>query len=435
MSTDSAQRTARVLERLFQSGHVISCNSAIDVFSVQTSATVKLKDKSQKDLVTWLCHNGVANWAALNGVYRYYVSDWNAIEGCRTVFRPVNFISPAYYGAPLVEGAALEKLLSYLTACTSVSTDQSHVIEPEDGILAWTDHDTGLMWDAGRLCNLTRLDGAGSTSKLLNTLNYAGYNDWRTPTKRELQTLRCAESTRGYHVKPPLAAMMLGPVWAFHIEDDTHAFDFSTGQIITKNYYKDDTVYGYDLCVRGEVSNLKKPWMNVIGDWAAKNDISIPFDEFDLDSLHHLDIWSHKFLRVEHIPDELANLQKIEEVTISSVPAKLIPDFMTQYPLLQKLKIFNCKFDSSAELLISPSITHIEISGGFSDLPVCLSNLPKLNYIYLTSCSELHHNEAARSYLREFVALGGKLHLGSYMKYEDYGLTKSLNGGHAELDE
>ena len=90
-----------------------------------------------------------------------------------------------------------------------IEYDQDRVIGIEEGVLAWSDEDTGLMWEIKSKQNIQKMyvwhkryvddlpvtDGNGaelpyeadvkdaaSYVDRLNDIQYAGYSDWRLPT-------------------------------------------------------------------------------------------------------------------------------------------------------------------------------------------------------------------------------------------------------------
>jgi hypothetical protein len=416
MTTNSI-KTKEILDRLFLSGHVVSHNEATGVFSVMASTVVSQKDGSQIQLYNWLIEQGVAAWSWSVKQGKLIASKWIASDGERIVFRPVSIKIPTWLD-PRIDNASLLELMIHLDLHTFVSNDQDHVIEPEDGVLAWHDHETGLMWDAARIINESKAS-TNNPATILNASNYAGYSDWRLPTLMELRTLICENISRGKHIKAPLSSMTMGPIWTRSTEDDKYAFDFESLKVLIDNYYKDNTISAYDLCVRGDITGYIEPWMNLVIDWASKYDIAIPLDSTALTETKKLTIISKKYLKIHSMPDELRNLEHLEHLIIYA-DAKVIPLFMWQYPSLSQLSISVSGDLENVE--ITPSISHLELDGAISNLPSCISSLPNLQSIYLKSGSSLQNNDQAKKMLQEFVRSGGRLSLGSYMKHEDYGL-------------
>jgi len=73
----------------------------------------------------------------------------------------------------------------------------------EEGKKAVLDYQTGLMWQRGASERIVWNEGFGYIEKL-NSQNFAGYNDWRYPTKEELASLILAQENRvsGLYIDP-----------------------------------------------------------------------------------------------------------------------------------------------------------------------------------------------------------------------------------------
>lgn len=117
-----------------------------------------------------------------------------------------------------------------------IAAGQTKVIGLDDGVQAWIDADTGLMWEVKNEQNITFMYTwrKGSLNKVaesaiayledeitdcqgfidrMNDAKYAGYDDWRMPSISELETLlyRNGETTR---VKEPLSHNVMSGVWS-----------------------------------------------------------------------------------------------------------------------------------------------------------------------------------------------------------------------------
>lgn len=123
---------------------------------------------------------------------------------------------------------------------TNIEYDQSKVIGIKDGILAWVDKDTGLMWEIKNADNITMMyvwhtsyvkdlpvagsDGVGlayepevkdatNYVKRLNDSKYAGFSNWRLPSIKELETLIDKEGAFRL-VKKPLQENTCAAYWS-----------------------------------------------------------------------------------------------------------------------------------------------------------------------------------------------------------------------------
>ena len=143
----------------------------------------------------------------------------------------------------------------YTPPPTVISNNQNKAIEFSDNIKAWTDKDTGLMWEVKTQENIKHeyvWKDAFLYAEKLNTNNYAGFNDWRVPTFEELKTLLTKEKNNGSYIKYPLlknnnnngywssTTRAYGTVFAWDVY-------FSTGD----TYYGNKAGSLYVRCVRG----------------------------------------------------------------------------------------------------------------------------------------------------------------------------------------
>ena len=118
-----------------------------------------------------------------------------------------------------------------------ISTDQNKAIEFEDEIEAWIDKDTGLMWEVKTKENIEHeyvwseewigpdsvsdsAEDAFTYAKKLNELSYAGFNDWRIPTKEELETLLTKEQNDDWYIKVALCKNSSSYYWSSTTDAD-----------------------------------------------------------------------------------------------------------------------------------------------------------------------------------------------------------------------
>lgn len=109
---------------------------------------------------------------------------------------------------------------------SSISNQQNVLIEFDDGVKAWLDQETNLMWEIKNVSNINHqyiwsnefIEGAWFQEKLtdkikdafsyaneLNKKQYAGFNDWRIPTEKEFKTLISKEIHNNFNIKFPLS--------------------------------------------------------------------------------------------------------------------------------------------------------------------------------------------------------------------------------------
>ena len=116
-----------------------------------------------------------------------------------------------------------------------ISADPNKVIEFKDNVSAWIDQDTDLMWEvktARNMCfwypwkeKITK-NGLWPNESLhnekdifahadkLNQEHYAGFTDWRIPTKKELATLLTEKGIGGFFTKLPLVKNSSNCYWS-----------------------------------------------------------------------------------------------------------------------------------------------------------------------------------------------------------------------------
>jgi len=74
----------------------------------------------------------------------------------------------------------------------NISHDQEKEIMLNDNLNAWIDEDTNLMWEVKQENNISKKFTWNETFewvKYLNSIKYAGFDDWRVPTRYELESL------------------------------------------------------------------------------------------------------------------------------------------------------------------------------------------------------------------------------------------------------
>lgn len=117
-----------------------------------------------------------------------------------------------------------------------IQYDQDAIIEFDDGVLAWVDYDSGLMWevkdkenidfmyvwhknkvdDVAESCNPKlepEIRDCTSYVERMNREIYAGFSDWRLPTKEELQSL-INHNGEGRYIKNPLRYNTCPAYWS-----------------------------------------------------------------------------------------------------------------------------------------------------------------------------------------------------------------------------
>ena len=152
-----------------------------------------------------------------------------------------------------------------------ISDDQNRVIEYEDGILAWVDKETGLMWEVktkesvkhNYVWSKEYIENAHAPEKWTDTVKdafsyanklnrqlYAGFDDWRIPSGEELRTLINKTRLNSLCIKQSLSKTSSSGYWSSTtVAGDTSFawvvyFDSGYGNWHTR------TGDGYVRCVR-----------------------------------------------------------------------------------------------------------------------------------------------------------------------------------------
>ena len=162
----------------------------------------------------------------------------------------------------------LEKKVTVLEKENKELTSKIHFIKHniEDSItkeipltgntLAWFDDDTGLMWEVKNKTSIEKTYNfatAQKYAKVLNKIEYAGFNDWRIPTKTELETIIMKTKNNGLFIKPPLSQNSKYIYWT--------STKYDTQTVWVTYFY-----YGYSELYNGNV-NLENYVRCVRGGW------------------------------------------------------------------------------------------------------------------------------------------------------------------------
>ena len=94
-----------------------------------------------------------------------------------------------------VAAALLAGVLVMAFSVAAFADDNRFVFSPK----TVTDKRTGLTWTRDANMGLRDWDGAFEMVKMLNKKNYAGFHDWRLPSKEDVETLASYARISGYN--------------------------------------------------------------------------------------------------------------------------------------------------------------------------------------------------------------------------------------------
>jgi serine/threonine-protein kinase len=132
-----------------------------------------------------------------------------------------------------------------------ISEEQNTPIKKGNGVLAWVDREVNLMWEVKQPENMNYIfvfNDAQKHVSHLNNIKYAGFDDWRLPTRDELKTLATKSKLNYLYIKKPLSKNSNYTYWSSTKHDIAIMWimNFKTGDV-TKN---DKENYDYVRAVR-----------------------------------------------------------------------------------------------------------------------------------------------------------------------------------------
>ncbi|GJQ60842.1 MAG: DUF1566 domain-containing protein [Candidatus Scalindua sp. AMX11] len=108
----------------------------------------------------------------------------------------------------------------------------SYEAKSENGVDVVVDHATGLMWIQSGSDNYMKWHAAKELVKNLNSMNYAGYSDWRLPTLDEAVSLLEPTKSNALYIDPVFDGEQWG-IWSCdkHVSGEAWSVYFSLGNV------------------------------------------------------------------------------------------------------------------------------------------------------------------------------------------------------------
>lgn len=440
------RRIDDILGWIKTSSFVCDSNGELDMYLLKSDAKGKLRSGQVVGLVDWLERFGQEN--EIHTFYKpiklgnYYLTNGYILGGSFSGYSVLEKIQ-RITSKKNIEHADLDTLATGLAQFEQVSSDPDHAISLTDGILAYEDKRSGLIWDTGRVFVSRKSSNPEDMSPLLNEFCYAGYDDWRIATQLDLSTIFSREAP---HVIHPLSLIAPATCWAsfyqfLHKNKDRDYFCTRTGAWHWDGYYSDksspDAGFMY---VRGEVQVSEEEWKNKLAHWLSLNepysDIYIANDWQNigtkLPKMKSIAVYCNDWNEVPTLPAELIHLKELEELSfnccrresegadvdfdlifnIRSLNALIlewneitaIPPEIRNLSLLRKLNL-ECNLIESLPFEISELnfLTEIDLNRNkFTDLPkevfACQSlECVNLNSNLIRNISEVYSSETLKS--------------------------------------
>lgn len=319
-----------ILEWIKTSSFVCDSNSELDMYLLKNEAKGRLQSGRIVNLVDWL--KGFSRdkdnlyYFEPKKLGDYYLTDGYTLHG---KFSGYSFLEKIrrVNRKECFEKDYIDSLKTALAQFEQVSTDSGHAISPMDGILAFEDKRSGLVWDTGCIFASEPSARPEDMSPLLNEVSYAGYDDWRVATKFDLSTI-FSYVDGALHVIHPLSLVTPSSCWAsfgkfIHKNKDRYCFNTRTGNWERDDYYSDKrSPSGAFMYVRGEAQVSAHEWMNKLAHWLSCNepytDISLSGDSQNLEStlpqMKSLAVFCHSWHEPPILPNELTYLKELEKL-------------------------------------------------------------------------------------------------------------------------
>ena len=272
-----------------------------------------------------------------------------------------------------------------------ISKNQDRIIEFEDGVLAWIDKDTGLMWETKNKNNLFAVypwgEGMRNYAQLLNKHKYAGFDDWRVPDIEELRTLLSSNKpVNGFYIKKPLANLTNTLYWSSTTSsiNTSKAWYIDVGLNISGTQYKQGT--GSFRCVRGS----KIWWMKILIDWAYKHYLLYPGElgkrfPQKFKKCLEMETLDLEYSHLSRLPEKVENLINLKRLYLRGNSLKVLP-----VNIEKLINLTHLGLENNSLLRLPGQIGNLKklenlmlCENNLQDLPEGITKLKNLKKLYL----------------------------------------------------
>ena len=217
---------------------------------------------------------------------------------------------------------------------TPLSQKQLDLVADNNGNLyVWLDAQTNMSWFIKERLQESSYMPAKS---YVNDRQYGGFSDWRTPTLRELKTLRSSEPDEfGVYVKDALKGRIKGNYRSCsdYENNDWAWWNFSSNSVNAEDYRDGKVIWDSEgeyagmesgralnsartILVRGVDILHREDWAWKLIEWSEREKLfNFPVTQTEIEEITEL-----RCISVRSLPPEISCLKKLRKLTCSNYP-------------------------------------------------------------------------------------------------------------------